>query len=214
LAAIYLLAPVMLRSSSDAGLPGNRDAGGWSVLIYPFFYVYGFVVVSDTGLEARIREGRRWSLALALLLSTVLTLLWLRGGEPAHAAAQFAPFEALYGLSAWCWLLALWGYVTRYLTTDTSVLRYVNDAILPFYILHQTVLVAVSYYVVQWRLADGLKLLWCARLRDHPRHLSLPHSPLQPDPQALWPTSPQALATSYLPLPVKGPAIVSTLGFA
>jgi glucans biosynthesis protein C len=33
---------------------------------------------------------------------------------------------------------------------------------LPFYILHQTVMVAVSYYVVQWHLADGLKLLLIA----------------------------------------------------
>jgi peptidoglycan/LPS O-acetylase OafA/YrhL len=160
--AIYLLAlPVMLAliMLDPAGLPGNRDAGGWSVLIYPVFFIYGFIVVSNERLEERIRRDRRRSLALAALLSAVLTMIWLRSGEPLFTEENFVGFAALYGLNAWCWLLALWGYVTHNLTESTPSLRYVNDAVLPFYILHQSVMVVVAYYAVHFPISDGPKLI-------------------------------------------------------
>jgi glucan biosynthesis protein C len=37
--------------------------------------------------------------------------------------------------------------------------RYANEAVLPFYIMHQTVLLCVGYFVVQWAIPDLLKWL-------------------------------------------------------
>ena len=39
----------------------------------------------------------------------------------------------------------------------TARLKYANEAVLPFYILHQTVLLCVGYFVVQWAIPDLLK---------------------------------------------------------
>ena len=36
-------------------------------------------------------------------------------------------------------------------------MRYANEAALPFYILHQTVIVGLGYFVVQWGIPDLLK---------------------------------------------------------
>ena len=36
---------------------------------------------------------------------------------------------------------------------------YANEAVLPFYILHQTVLLRIGYFVVQWDIPDLLKFL-------------------------------------------------------
>ena len=47
----------------------------------------------------------------------------------------------------------------KYLNTSTSFVRYANEAVLPFYILHQTVLLCVGYIVVQWAIPDFLKWL-------------------------------------------------------
>jgi glucan biosynthesis protein C len=38
-------------------------------------------------------------------------------------------------------------------------LKYANEAVLPFYILHQTVLLCVGYFVTRWQIADSLKLM-------------------------------------------------------
>jgi peptidoglycan/LPS O-acetylase OafA/YrhL len=160
--AVYLLAvPVMalLVALDPATLPGNRDAGGWSLLIYPLFFLYGFILVSHPALEESIRRLRRVSLAAALLLSLGVTLAWLRNGEPGTSEPGFAFFAALYGLNAWCWLLVIWGFGTRRLNFTTPLLRYANDAILPFYVLHQTVMVAVAFFVVRWPIPDALKFI-------------------------------------------------------
>jgi glucan biosynthesis protein C len=36
-------------------------------------------------------------------------------------------------------------------------LKYANEAVLPFYILHQTVVVTLGFFIVQWTVPDGLK---------------------------------------------------------
>ena len=41
------------------------------------------------------------------------------------------------------------GYGKRYLNKGSELLTYSNKAVYPFYILHQTVIVTVGYYVVQ-----------------------------------------------------------------
>ncbi len=45
----------------------------------------------------------------------------------------------------------------QYLTVRTARLDYANEAVLPFYILHQTVLLVVGYFVLQWALPDALE---------------------------------------------------------
>jgi hypothetical protein len=42
----------------------------------------------------------------------------------------------------------------QYLNVRTSRLDYANEAVLPFYILHQTVLLRVGYVVLQWALPE------------------------------------------------------------
>ena len=55
----------------------------------------------------------------------------------------------------WFWLVAILGFGQRHLTADNRVLRYARDAAYPFYLLHQTVIVVIAFFVVQWS-ADAL----------------------------------------------------------
>ena len=57
----------------------------------------------------------------------------------------------------WICVLAFFGLGKQYLTMWTPRLDYANEAVLPFYILHQTVLLFVAYFVLQWALPDVLE---------------------------------------------------------
>jgi peptidoglycan/LPS O-acetylase OafA/YrhL len=46
-------------------------------------------------------------------------------------------------------VLAFLGYGYRHLSFCNPLLRYARDASYPIYILHQTVIVAIGYYVIQ-----------------------------------------------------------------
>jgi peptidoglycan/LPS O-acetylase OafA/YrhL len=52
-------------------------------------------------------------------------------------------------LIGWGWVLALIGYGKHYLNYKHKSLSYLNQAVYPFYILHQTVIVILTYYLVQ-----------------------------------------------------------------
>ncbi len=59
--------------------------------------------------------------------------------------------------SAWCLVLAILGFGMRYLAFDRPALRYANEGVMPFYILHQTVLLGVGYFIMSWQIHDVLK---------------------------------------------------------
>jgi hypothetical protein len=59
--------------------------------------------------------------------------------------------------SAWSWLFAILGFAMRYLVFDRPVLRYTNEGVLPFFILHQTVLLGIGYFIMTWEIHDFLK---------------------------------------------------------
>jgi len=45
------------------------------------------------------------------------------------------------------------------LNSRSSILDYCREAVLPFYILHQTVILAVGFWVIHWDLGVGVKYL-------------------------------------------------------
>jgi len=45
----------------------------------------------------------------------------------------------------------------RYLAFDRPILRYANEGVLPFFILHQTVLLGIGYFIMSWEIPDALK---------------------------------------------------------
>jgi len=70
----------------------------------------------------------------------------------------------LFPINSWLWLLAAVGYGKKYLNKNHKVLAYANRGIYPFYILHQTVIIAIGYYVVNLDESIFLKYLFVCLL--------------------------------------------------
>ncbi len=158
--AMYALAlPVsaLLAALDPNSALGMHNFGGWSPVIYIAFFLYGFAIVAHDRLERRVRQCRWISLALAIVAQAAAAYLW-RGGA-LFGTPRFLAFSAAYGLAAWCWILCPWGLALQGLTRSTRWLSYVNEAVLPFYILHQTVLLGMGYYVVRAPIPDWAKFL-------------------------------------------------------
>src|SRR5208337_4773796 len=68
-------------------------------------------------------------------------------------------FGLLFIIGSWAWILAFVSFAGRYLTMNRPFLQYANDAVLPFYIMHQTALLVVGYFVLQWQIPDFVKWL-------------------------------------------------------
>ena len=86
----------------------------------------------------------------------------------AHSVFSFIPsleemydtwFFNLRGFCAWSWVLTLLGMGSRLLNSNNRILGYANEAVLPFYILHQPIILVIGFFVVQWNLGIAVKYL-------------------------------------------------------
>jgi hypothetical protein len=132
--------------------------GGWGFLYYIWFLIAGFIIYSSDRLQQQIMN-QRW---VSLLLGVGLSFAYLfqlfspsRLGLPAGLTDWI--YTLLSFFSAWSWLFAILGFSMRHLASDRSLLRTANEGVMPFYILHQTVLLCIGYFVMTWDIHNAAK---------------------------------------------------------
>jgi glucans biosynthesis protein C len=144
------------------GFWGHRGSGGWNILAYILFFVFGYLIFANARIMEAIKKLRWIMLGAAVVASVCLVAFCIDDiADPvAHfGTTQFALAHFVQALNTWCWLLAILGLGSRFLNRNNKFLSYANEAVLPFYLLHQTVIISIGYYVVQWNTGVGLKYL-------------------------------------------------------
>jgi hypothetical protein len=136
----------------------DAGSGGWGFLYYIWFLIAGFIIVSSNRLQQQILVQRRVSLLLGVGLSTAYLFQLF---SPSRLVFPAGITDWIYTLlsftSAWSWLFAILGFSMKYLAFDRPLLRSANEGLMPFYILHQTVLLCIGYFVMAWAINDAAK---------------------------------------------------------
>jgi peptidoglycan/LPS O-acetylase OafA/YrhL len=151
---LVMALPILILHNWVSDTDWEFGSGGWPFLYYIFYLLYGFVIVSHERLQENIKRMRWFNLSLGVIFSSIFVILL---SIPALAKLEDEFSDTLWILSACSLLLAMLGFGMKYLTSSTPFLKYSNEAVLPFYILHQTVLLVVGYFVVQWAIPDLAK---------------------------------------------------------
>jgi len=136
----------------------NAGAGSWGFLYYLWFLIAGFMIVSSERLQRRIKDQRWISLLLGAVLSTALLYQLFSPSRVVLPDLSVHWVNAsLYFISAWCWLFAILGFGMRFLAFDRPLLQHANEGVLPFYILHQPVLLVTGYFIMSFPAHGFLK---------------------------------------------------------
>ncbi len=157
--AVALLAvpgTLLYATLNPRGYAGMRDFGGWPLPVYVFYFLAGFQIIAHAGLQNRIKQQRWLSLA-AVGITSVATIALNIGGDAPFGSLAYTLTEASYSLMSWSILFTLLGFGFQHLTFSNPFLKYANEAVLPFYIMHQTVILGLGYFVVQTGLPAWLK---------------------------------------------------------
>jgi len=152
---ILLCVPLTLASLlTDAlGLAVTREFGSWDMFSYLLFFTYGYLLHSDPAVQVTIDRLRRPMLALVVVTTLVVGVM-----EPS-GSWQWALARAA---CAWSWVLAILGWGHARLNFTNRFVKHANEAVLPFYILHQPVIIVIAFFVVQLDAAVPLKYLLTA----------------------------------------------------
>lgn len=114
--------------------------------IYCFAFFFGVGLARPGAAWGTIMGAWRELLALAVIACAALfTLHGLGDGTPAWESAGAVARAVL----AWTAILGLLGFAQTRLHHDGPVRRYLTEAIFPYYIAHQTIIVAAGYWLKQ-----------------------------------------------------------------
>lgn len=131
-----------------------------------FFIIAGLLFFKFQQAMNILESKRQLFLSLAFISILLINTLRWNGWEPFGfwnnwiEKPQTYLFIGILNFNSWMWVFASLGYGKKYLNKSSRLLSYMNTAVYPFYILHQTVIVIVAYYVVGTSDAISLQLIF------------------------------------------------------
>jgi peptidoglycan/LPS O-acetylase OafA/YrhL len=128
------------------------EVAGGNPLFYIIMFIYGYILMSDPRFTETIDRRRTLSLIMGpLIFAVILVLVWTEVW-PSDLPTWTDDLTDAYVESVvpWFVILALLAYGRRFLNFSNGFLRYFSAGAYALYILHQTIIVIIGYYVVQW----------------------------------------------------------------
>ena len=124
-----------------------------NVLLYLSYFVYGYIFCSDRRFGQLLDRQRYWVTGVAIVGMTILLAFWITNTVPVRGySPEYVMYQVFRGFNSWCWVLLALSLARSHLNVKSRLLQYANEASYPFYILHQTVVVTIGFYVVQWNV--------------------------------------------------------------
>lgn len=141
--------------------PTHALIGDWTAhrMYFPAF-AFGFFLADAPRTWTSIR--RSWCVAgvLAILgyaMVAGILLAWVTGAIPATDLRL--PFATGRLLMGWCAIVALIGLADRFWNRDHPWRRTLTEAVFPFYIIHQTIIVVFGWYLLRFALPPAIEFL-------------------------------------------------------
>jgi len=139
---------------------------GWLDFVYFFlFFILGYIIYSDKRFLSAVRRDR-WLLFGGGIVGLVafFGLFAVYGDIALEWGMRFVvPWSIIlifaFTLMSWGWAISVLYLAMTRLNFSNKWLVYGNETILPFYLLHQPVIIVISFFVVQWEVNLWVKLL-------------------------------------------------------
>ena len=158
--------------------------------VYFLFFICGYWLSQRASAWQLLQSMRVKLLAVGLLSNIGILLLYSQWPwqDPVQPLMQ-STWLIISSVAAWSWVLAILGFGRTWMKQYEQAigppkfkqqLEYFNQAVYPYYILHQTIIVVSAYYLSQWALGPVVEpvllititVLGCALLFEAIRRVS------------------------------------------
>ncbi len=152
--APLILAGLDLAVFPQLGSEGRRKALGLS------FFLLGYLVTNQQSVWESLRRWRRMAIILALLACGVYLatyhLVWLQSGGELTIMQERGTI-LLDHFMRWFCLCALFGFAFEHLNHPHPWLSYLSPGVYPFYLVHQTLILLLAFYIGPMSLGPMLE---------------------------------------------------------
>lgn len=114
-------------------------------------FVLGFTLVRMPQVWSQF-AGLRWHLLPAALLTYSYALFAFNGGSLGDNLIAQEINGLIWSANGWLWILTIIAWTQHWFTFSNPLLKYLNSGVYCFYILHQTLIIAIAYFVAPYKL--------------------------------------------------------------
>lgn len=163
---VLVLPMVICRLLLKPLYPGYTDWSDFLFYVWPF--IYGFIFVAEREMIAIIKSKRHLLLFTGILSSGIF--LYLGSTNDQMVQSYISPeFNWLHlantviaSFIAISWTLFFLGFFAEAMNFTHKMLMPANASILPIYLLHQTMIVIIGFYIVSISMSLFLKFVFIA----------------------------------------------------
>ena len=157
-----LVLRVALWAAFPRGRPVITDWSNRTVILLMF--IYGFMIAGEPALRRAV--DRQWKLALGVAGAFAAAMFaWAWPGDLTQRfAVPFTPtyvfFWCAYALGGLAWSIALYGAARAVHFAPSRFFARAREYLNPFYMLHQTVIVVLAFYLIDVGAGPIITFLW------------------------------------------------------
>jgi len=151
------LAPIDILSDMAGLDPARGFFGGWIFFAYVLFFIYGYLVISSAKIREIIRRYGKIAFVGAVAATIIGFILRYQVDIQSYGTHGYVGMVFLNAFRGWFWIIAIVGLANRFLNFSNRFVKYANEAVLPFYVLHQTIILGIGFHVVQWSVGIPAK---------------------------------------------------------
>lgn len=122
------------------------NLGGWNVFSHLLFFVYGYIFATNFKFKKTIEKHAIPALVVLVLCAVPLFLSDSFNVTETVSQVLFWIFGTIY---SWSVLVALLALGSKFLDRNNKARKFLNELVLPFYVMHQTIIVVIAFFIVQ-----------------------------------------------------------------
>ncbi|MFX1406971.1 MAG: acyltransferase family protein [Promethearchaeota archaeon] len=128
------------------------EFGGWNLFSYLILFIYGYIFASNVQFKEVIEKNRNISIIFGFITTfLVLIIMIIFQNTLLDNTLQLSDllFYSFRVINGWSWMIVVLALASKYLNKDHKSRKFLNEIVLPFYVLHQTIIVIVGFYIVR-----------------------------------------------------------------
>lgn len=142
----------IIQMTLKVAFPGPQNiVSDWARILFMLvIFLYGVLFCQFPGYRESLERNLGTAFALGMAIFAFFLAMHLLDYRFVFGYNLPYLFQlGLKSLATMCWLIVLLGFSQRILNFSNPFLKYANEAVLPFYILHQTVIIVLGYYIIK-----------------------------------------------------------------
>ncbi|NHJ87966.1 MAG: acyltransferase [Asgard group archaeon] len=130
--------------------------GAWTVISYLIYFIYGYLIATNIKFKNTI-EKHAIAALIVVLISGVFLFFLPKFNIDENIKNLLFLFVAVY--YSWCVLISLFALGSKFLNRDNKARKFMNELVMPFYVIHQTIIVVIGFFIVQLNMYFLVKYL-------------------------------------------------------